>query len=69
MYFVYLLLHFVLAVFLHAADITACASYEIEAVDGTGSRLIRQHLKFRIVWMFCFGSRKFEVSTGNDYGW
>ena len=41
MYFVYLLLHFVLAVFLHAADTTACASYEIEAVDGTGSRLIR----------------------------
>ena len=41
MYFVYLLLHFVLAVFLHAADITACVSYEIEAVDGTGSRLIR----------------------------
>ena len=35
------LLYFVLAVFLHAADIIACASDEIGAVDETSSRLIR----------------------------
>ena len=35
------LLYFVLVVFFHAADIIACASDEIDAVDETGSRLIR----------------------------
>ena len=35
------LLYFVLVVFLHAADIIACASVEIDVVDETGSRLIR----------------------------
>ena len=42
--FVHLLnvvLYFVLVVFLHAADIIACASDEIDVVDETGSRLIR----------------------------
>ena len=33
------LLYIVLLVFLHAADITACASDEIDVVDETGSRL------------------------------
>ena len=32
-----ILLHFVLVVFLHAADITACASDETDVVDDTGS--------------------------------
>ena len=35
------LLHFVLVVFLHAADIIACESDETDVVDETGSRLIR----------------------------
>ena len=34
------LLYFVLVVFLHAADIIACASDEIDVVDETESRLI-----------------------------
>ena len=35
------LLYFVLVVFLHTADIIACASDEIDVVDDTGWRLIR----------------------------
>ena len=35
------LLHFVLVVFLHVADIIACGSDEIDVVDETGSGLIR----------------------------
>ena len=35
------LFDFVFVVFLHAADIIACASDEIDVVDETGSRLIR----------------------------
>ena len=45
--------------------------WKIDVVDETGSRLISQgqHRKFQIEWMFRFGSRKFEVLTGDDYRW
>ena len=36
------LLYFVLVVFHHAADIIACASDDIDVVDETGLRLMRQ---------------------------
>ena len=36
-----ILLYFVLVVFLHSADIIACASGENDVVDETGSRLIK----------------------------
>ena len=35
------MLYFVLRVFLHAADIIACASDEFDVVDENGSTLIR----------------------------
>ena len=61
------LLYFVLVVFLHATDIIACASDEIDVVDETGLRLIRPTSEVWIEQMFHFGSRNFEVLTGNDY--
>ena len=53
--------------FLHATDIIACASDEIDVVDETGLRLIRPTSEVWIEQMFHFGSRNFEVLTGNDY--
>ena len=55
-----------LVVFLHDANIIACTSDEIDSVDETGSRLIgpTSEVSDRVD---VFDSRKFGVSTGNDY--
>ena len=63
------MLYFVLVVFIHSADLIACASDEIDVVDKTRSSFIGHDLKFWTEWMFLFSSRKFEVSTVNDYRW
>ena len=62
------LLYFVLVVFLHAADIIACASDETDVVDETGSILRRptSEVSDRVEVSLWF-SRKFQVLTGSDY--